>query len=124
MTLCPGATDQPLHHSSLAPPKTGLLGDPDQSWTHLSTLLAPELAVVDVPGQSVCPQHLMTFLVADHLVVGLVQSDPHLHMSSEFSVAESGVVCERLRSLSETKTPNAVFFRADVKVSFFSVSLT
>lgn len=57
-----------------------------------------ELSVVSMPGQSVRPQHLMALLVAHHLIVGLIQGDPHLHMGTEFSVTEPGVVCERLGS--------------------------
>lgn len=50
--------------------------------TDLSSLYASELAVVSVPGQRVRPQHLMTLLVAHHLIVGLIQGDPHLHVGT------------------------------------------
>lgn len=63
----------------------------------------PELVVVDVPGPSVRLQHVMTLLVGHHLIVGLIQSDPHLHVGPQFSVTQPGVVCERLRGLSGNK---------------------
>lgn len=45
----------------------------------------------------------MALRVAHHLIIGLIQCDPHLHMGTEFSVAESGVVREGLWSLPEEK---------------------
>lgn len=73
------------------------------SSTDLSSLQVSELSVVGLVGQSVRPQHLMTLLVAHHLIVGFVQGDPHLYVGAEFSVTKSSVVCKRLRSLPEGK---------------------
>lgn len=62
--------------------------------TDLPSLWVSEFKVINVPGPSVCQQHLMPLLVRHLLVVGLIQGDPHLHIISQFSVAEPGIVCK------------------------------
>lgn len=47
------------------------------------------------------PQHFMALQVTHHLVIGLVQGDPHFDVGPEFSVAKPGVVCKRLWSPPE-----------------------
>lgn len=69
--------------------------------TNLSSLRRPELVIISMPGHSVRPQHLMALLVSHHLVVGLVQGDPHFDVGPELSVAEPGIVCKRLCNPSE-----------------------
>lgn len=88
----------------------------------LSTLRGPELVIISVPGQGVRPQHLVALLVAHYLIVGFVESDPHLHMLAELSVAKPGIVCKRLRSSTEKRPCSSLHAHLDRVCDLFHVS--
>lgn len=66
------------------------------------------------------PQHLVPLQVRHLLVIGLVQGDPHLHIRSQLSVAEPGIVCKGFWDITAKQiVAQKENSKAELKISHF-----